>query len=135
MSEYPLKNLVGSNIQSAELDSGAKSWLLKFNNGDTLNVECIWRLLEEGYLSSTSEDHDQFFGQKKPFNGIAALNEMSTHKILKVSVCQNTGDIDITLGKYFILQIIPTSAGYESWVYQQNDGQRFVASGGQVHSY
>ena len=135
MSDLLLQNIVGSNIESAEFETEAKSWFLKFRNGDTLNIECMWRLLEEGFITSTSEDHGQIFGLAEPFNGIKALNEMSAHEIRAVIVCQETGDINITLGQYFILQIIPISAGYESWQYKQEDSKSFVAVGGQVHEY
>lgn len=135
MSNSPLENIVGSYIESVEFEPEAKSWLLKFRNGDSLNIECMWRLLEEGVITSTSEDHSQFFGREKPFDGIAALNEMGAHEIRAVKVSQSTGDINFTLGQYFILQITATSAGYESWQYIQNSGKSFVAVSGQVHEY
>jgi len=135
MSESFLKNLVGSKIDSVEFDAAAQSWLLKFHNGDSLNIECMWRLLEESLVASTSEDHGHFFGREKPFDGVAALIEMGTHEIRAVEVNRETGDLAFELGQYFVFQVISTSGAYESWQYVDNSGRRFVAVGGQVHEY
>ncbi|WP_444921923.1 hypothetical protein ACJJID_06150 [Microbulbifer sp. CnH-101-G] len=135
MSKLPLQNIVGSRIESAKFDKPSKSWLIHFANGDSLNIECMWRLIEDGCICSTSDDHDQMFGRDKPFNGEAALNEMAEHEILSAQCNDLVGDISIKLGEYFVLEVVAISAGYESWQYKQKGGNSFVAVSVQVHSY
>ena len=75
------------------------------------------------------------FGRETPFDGEAALNEMGAHEILSIDAQIETGDINLKLGDYFILQVIPTSAGYESWQFKEKNGQSIVAVSGQFHTY
>lgn len=115
MSTKPLQSLVGDHIEKAKYDKGTQSWLIQFKCASTLNVACMWRLLEEGVITSTSDDHGHPFGRETPFDGEAALNDIKAHKILSVDAKVETGDINLKLGDYFTLQILPTSVGYESW--------------------
>ncbi len=69
MNSKPLQSLVNDYIENAKFHKASECWLIKFESGSTLNIECMWRLLEEGILTSTSEDHGQMFGRKTPFNG------------------------------------------------------------------
>lgn len=135
MINKPLQSLVGDRIEQAKHNESSQSWMLHFESGSSLNIECIWRLLEDGVITSTSEDHGQMFGREKPFDGEAALNEMADHKILSVDEKEETGDITIRLGEYFTLQILPISAGYESWQFKDKRGLSIVAVSGQFHSY
>jgi hypothetical protein len=135
MSDVPIQNIVGSRIESAEHDRNSGSWLIHFANGDSLNIECMWRLLEGGAISSTSEDHAQLFGLDTPVDGVEALIEMGSHKIVSAQCTNSTGDLVIELGQGFSLQVVAISAGYEAWQYKQKGGSSFVAVGGQVHGY
>ena len=135
MNNTPLQSLIGDRIQSAKFDKPSNSWLIQFNSGSTLNIECMWRLLEDGVITSTSEDHGQLFGRETPFNGEATLNEMGAHEILSVDAQVKTGDVSLKLGEYFVFQILPISAGYESWNFKENNGQSIVAVSGQFHAY
>ena len=135
MNNKPLQTLIGDRIEIAKYDKASESWLIQFKSGSTLNIECMWRLLEDGVITSTSYDHGQMFGRETPFNGEAALNEMAAHEILSIDPRVETGDINIKLGEYFDLQIMPISAGYESWQFKENNGQSIVAVSGQFHVY
>ena len=135
MNNKPLQALIGDRIEIAKYDEASESWLIQFKSGSTLNIECMWRLLEDGVITSTSYDHGQMFGKETPFNGEAALNEMAAHEILLIDPRVETGDINIKLGEYFDLQIIPISAGYESWQFKENNAQSIVAVSGQFHVY
>lgn len=130
-----LQWLVGDRIESSKYDSNSQAWLITFQSGATLNIECIWRLLEEGVICSSSEDHGNQFGLAKPFNGEAALTEMGQHEIKSVTVTPDVGDITITFGSLFILQVIVTSAGYEAWQAKHSNGQSVVAGSGQLNVF
>ncbi len=131
----PLRSLIGNRIVKSSYNEASDSWLILFKSGATLNVECMWRLLEDGVITSTSYDHRQKFGRETPFNGEAALNEMAAYDIISIDCHVETGDVNIKLGEYFNLQIIPISAGYESWQFKGSDGLSIVAVSGQFHSY
>jgi hypothetical protein len=135
MNQTQLQGIVGTRILSAWHNKESDSWLVLFTNGDSLNIECMWRLLEDGCIKSTSNDHDQLFGRDIPINGEATLNKLAEHEILSAQCTAQTGDLDIKLGQHFNLQVIADSAGYESWQYKKNSGGSFVAVGGHVHGY
>ena len=135
MNNKPLQSLIGDRIKNAKCEKAAGSWLIQFKSGSTLNIECMWRLLEDDVITSTSYDHDQMFGRATPFDGEAALNEMAAHNIISADTEVKTGDINLKLGDYFTLQILPTSAGYESWQFKENNGQSIIAVSGQFHVY
>lgn len=134
MEQEPLQSLVGDRIEKARHDNLSKSWVLHFESGSALNSECIWRFLENGVITSTSEDHGQMFGRENPFDGEAAPNEMAAYKILPIEAEEETGDINLKLGEHLTLQILPIPAGYESWRLKDKIGQSIVAVSGQFHS-
>jgi len=130
-----LQWLIGDRIKSGKYDAESKNWLIKFESGALLNIECLWRLLEEDVICSSSEDHEHKFGLAKSFNGEAALTEMGEHEIKNISVTSGVGDIVFTLGELFKLQVIVTSAGYEAWQIKNKNGQSIVAVSGQLNVF
>ena len=135
MDKQLLQKLVGDKIISAEYDKDCESWLVKFKSEASLNIESMWRLLEKNKISSTCFDHAQSFGNQNTFNAESALTEMAEYEITSLNCNTNTGDLTLQLEQNFILQIITTSAGYESWQYKSSCGKRVIASNGHVSIY
>jgi hypothetical protein len=137
MSEpiFSLSWLVHDRVTRAERNDG-QAWWLYFESGATLFVECMWRKLENGVLSFTSEDHGHKFGLPAPFDGVSALEELSKHLVSSVTIREGTADVAISFGEHNILEIIPTSGGYESWsVTHPALGTVFAIGGGLLNSY
>jgi hypothetical protein len=135
MDIFSFEWLIGDSISSATYNEGSKSWTVSFKSGVSLNIECLWRLIEEGDICSTSEDHGHLFGRGKPFDGVAALKKMGQYKIDSVETVAGTGDLIIKFNKLFVWQILTTSSGYEGWnINHPNFGSVFT-QGGQLHTY
>ena len=132
MSTSALDSIIGNSIQSVSFDEASKHWHIHFNNDDVLIIKCLWRLLEGGFISATSEDHNQHFGWKTAFDGVARLEEVGKHWIDAVNVHAATGDIGIQFLEQYILQIIPISAGHIAWQFKRSDGKTFTATGGEI---
>lgn len=135
MDIFNLKWLVGDKISSVEYVAELKSWSVSFKSGSSLYIECIWRLLEDGEICSTSQDHGHQFGLEKPFDGVAALKEMGQYKIDAVSTKAGTGDLIIKFKKLFTLEILATSAGYEGWSATHPSLGTIFTQGGEIHSH
>jgi len=131
MLNTPLHRLNETHIQSVTKQDG--SWSIEFSNGDSLEILCLWRLLEDNLISSTSEDHDKDFGWKQRFDGVIALSALADKTIVNVSMLPETGDIGIKFENETILQVVPVSAGLVSWRFIQSDGSGFIAKSGQLH--
>ena len=110
---------LSSLLLSHRLDDVVKhdySWEFVFSDGVRLQVECLWRLVVSGRLVITSEDHGHQFGLPAP---VDCLDELRRHvigaSVEDVKVRAGTIDITLGLGSGRILEVIPTSAGYEAW--------------------
>jgi len=92
------------------------SWEFVFSDRVCLQVECLWRLIVSGKLVITSEDHGQQFGLPAPVDCLAELRRQIIGAAVE-DVKVRAGTIDITLGfgSGCVLEVIPTSAGYEAW--------------------
>ncbi|MBW8365513.1 MAG: hypothetical protein K0M39_13280 [Rhizobium sp.] len=89
-SLYTLSWLIGDRLVRSEVRDG-QTWWLYFESGATLLIECLWRKIENGVLTSTSEDHGHKFGLPAPFDSIAALEVLSQFSVSTVSVREGTG--------------------------------------------
>ena len=135
MDIFSFEWLMGDRISSAEYNESSRSWTVAFESGTSLHIECLWRLIEEGDICSTSEDHGHLFGLSTPFDGVAALKEMKQYKIDSVEIVAGTGDLIIKFNELFVWQILPTSAGYEGWSINHPSFGTVFTQGGQLHTY
>ncbi|MFO0828723.1 MAG: hypothetical protein U0572_11330 [Phycisphaerales bacterium] len=105
-------------------------WVFEFGGGLSLTVTCLWRLLLAGRICLTSEDHGQQFGLPAPIDAAAKFNGLvSGALVTKVSLQSGTLDLEIRFGTGHVLQILPDSSGYESWI-ARNPPLEFIAVGG-----
>jgi hypothetical protein len=127
--------LKGDHIESASYEAESESWIVVFGCGAALSISSLWRLIEDGDISATSQDHGHRFGLPKDFDGVAALKSMKKYPIGNVEVRLGIGDLFLTLGEEFELQIIATSAGYEPWQMTHPKLGTWVISGGELHAF
>lgn len=105
-------------------------WVFAFDHDTHLAVECLWRLIENGRVKCTSEDHRQWFGLPEPVDAAAEVNRrIANQKVDDVKLRAGTLDLELHFGSELILQVIPNSAGFESWVVRCPIGE-FIAVGG-----
>jgi hypothetical protein len=122
--------LVGQRITAVTLGEGL-SWTWVFQGSAVLRVACLWRILEDGRIILTSEDHNQLFGHSVPVNAQEkamdlVAGEPITHAVLR----EGTLDIFVELANGRRLEILPTSVGYESWELIDSSKRVTVAQGG-----
>ena len=105
-------------------------WVFVFDNGVSLAVGCLWRLVEGGRIRLTSQDEGQQFGLPAPVDAALEINRrLSLASIVAADLREGLLDLDLHFSSGHILQIIPDSSGYESW--ELSSGARqFIAMGG-----
>jgi hypothetical protein len=111
-----LRWLVGDTLAKADFFRESESWLFTFNSGSTINIECLWRLKENGTIVATGYDHGHMFGLPAPFDSSAAIVErVKTESVSFVHVQGGATDLQIGFGPRYLLEVLPVSSGYESW--------------------
>jgi len=105
-------------------------WVFEFDDSSSLRVECLWRLLENGRIRLTSEDDGQQFGLPAP---VLAAYEKSRRIVgscvSSVALREGTLDLELRFQTSHVLQVVPTTAGYEAWNARHGDCL-YVATGG-----
>ncbi len=105
-------------------------WVFSFEHDASLTVTCLWRLLEGGRIRYTSEDDGQWFGRPAPVDAAAELvNRLRDATLDRVVLREGTLDLKLTFSTGHIVEVLPDSAGYESWVARRG-GAQFIAVGG-----
>jgi len=130
---FTLEWLVADSLQSVEHHVDGDLWSLYFVSGASISIECMWRLLKAGILSSTSFDHGQRFGLPAPFDAVEALQALRGHPVTFVRVCSGTNDLVLQFGQEFTLEVLAMSGGYEAWAARSpNVGEVFACAGGEL---
>jgi hypothetical protein len=127
--EHGLIGLVCLSVVRGEHD-----WLFEFSAGASLAIPVPWRIVSEGRILFTDEDHGQLFGLQKPVDGEAIANEtLRGQTILRASVDRETGDLALLFRKDLRLDAFNNSSGYEGWTAGCNidgDHRQVIALGG-----
>lgn len=106
-----------------------------FDGRAYLTVECLWRLLKDGRIALTNEDDGQRFGRNEPIDAVAEINRcLATAAVDSVTLREGTLDLQLQFSGGYVLEVLPSSSGYEAW--NAGDGtKRFIAlGGGGMHS-
>jgi len=111
-------------------------WVFAFDNGAAVVVSCLWRLIEEGRIRFTSEDEGQQFGLPAPVDAAAELNRRITNATVEaVMLRDHTLDLELRFDTGHVLEVIPDSFGYESWIAHDRDTQFIAVGGGKLTIY
>jgi hypothetical protein len=123
--------LVGHRFQ--RLTRRDYDWLISFDRGASLVVSCLWRLIESGRIRFTSEDDGQQFGLPKPVDVAAEVQSRIDGAMVEaVGLREGLLDLDIRFSTEHVLQLIPTSAGYEAWILSSGNRQVIAVGGGEL---
>jgi hypothetical protein len=108
-------------------------WVFEFECNSGVTVECLWRLLEDGRIRVTSEDDGQQFGLPAP---VVAADEVSRRivgsSVVSVALRDGTLDLELRFQTSHVLQIVPTSSGYEAWNAGNGERQYIAVGGGEL---
>lgn len=106
-------------------------WSFNFEDGSEISAECPWRLLQEGHIFISNEDHQQKYGLPAPLDAALVAADMLRSKIItSVEIKAGTSDLVLKFVDSLQLEIVPFSSGYESWGISMPSGFRIVAQGG-----
>jgi hypothetical protein len=106
-------------------------WLFDFGSEARIRVQCFWRIINHGRVVLTSQDHGHQFGLPAPVDAVTRSTELLSKRIVSaVQLREATADLLIEFTDGLRLEIIPDSAGYESWELRDPSGMSYVAQGG-----
>ncbi len=109
-------------------------WNIYFSGKDHISIECLWRIIKNNRVVLTGFDHEQQFGLPTPVDAVAKASQLlSDKKVSSVQIKEMTADITIAFSHDLRLEVIPLSAGYESWqIYAPNGISYYAQGGGQL---
>lgn len=123
--------LVGLKVSSVEKRDYTD--FFHFTSGDRAQTEGPWRLIRDGRVEVTSEDHGQKFGLPAPVDAAAAAGEALLGQMVETAEIQkNTGDLVLRFKGGTELQLLQMSGGHESWQLYLNGAQIICTGGGDI---
>jgi len=130
MKYFDFSWMIGRTIREVRLN-GPTQWLFSFEPGIGIGVECPWRLLQDGHVTISSEDHLQQYGLPAPLDAVAtASGLLGPCPVSHVEVRDGTADLILEFGGSLRLEVLPISSGYESWSVSTPSGFQVIAQGG-----
>lgn len=109
-------------------------WHFHFGSSLVVGGFLLWRLLGPDRIELSGEDDGHIFGLPEPIDAESKFNELlGGAKVVGISMSKRAGDLCFDFDNRLTLEVITTSAGYESWSIDVN-GEFFAAgaSGGVV---
>jgi hypothetical protein len=125
--------LVGQRLVRVEC-SGSHVFNFEFELAK-LQVECLWRIINETKLLLTSSDDKQKYGLPAQIDALAgAIEYLSGQVVASAQIHEPSADLLLTFRNGVSLQVLSEFSGYEAWNLS-NNGNLLVAMGGIVASH
>jgi hypothetical protein len=132
MDSVHVEWIVGRCLVSVKLNEPCQ-WVFSFMPRLVIEVECPWRLLKDGCLRISCEDHLQQYGLPAPLDaGAIATDLLHSQSITDVRIRDGTADLLIDFSDDFRLEVIPFSSGYENWSVTTPTGGQIIVQGGKL---
>jgi Family of unknown function (DUF6188) len=111
-------------------------WEFFFDDGTRVMAFTPWRILRDGSIAISCDDHAQQYGLPAPVDAVTRARELlSGGTVSEVTVQGGTLDLRFTFSTGTFLEIIPFSCGYESWQITSPGRRAVVATGGGIATY
>lgn len=105
-------------------------WVLYLDDDVSINIGCLWRLIEGGRIRRTSHDDGHKFGLPAPVDAAAEVNGWLARGVVTgVDLRAGILDLELHFDNGRALQIVADSSGYEAWSLSHR-GISYVAIGG-----
>lgn len=128
--DFDFSWMIGKTI-SAVAFSEPTLWSFSFGERIGIGAECPWRLLKNGRVEISSEDHLQQYGLPAPLDAAAVAADALRHaRVVSADAMPGTADLVLEFTGSRRLEFIPFSSGYESWGVTTPSGWRVIALGG-----
>ena len=112
------RRCVGGPLVVERLSS---EWRFHLGGSFLLHVRCLWRLLDAKGIAVASEDDGHQFGLPAPIDAQEKSNRLlHGATVTNAAMDRRTSDLRFHLSNGLVLELVTTSAGYESW--QAYDG-------------
>jgi hypothetical protein len=133
MASPNLDWMIGDSVRAVRLVEPA-SWWFEFARGGSIRVEALWRVVVDGKIQSTSQDHGHQFGLSTPVDSVSrAVQALANVAVRKASANDETGDLVLEFENSSRLEVLTTSCGYESWsLFSPNGDEAIGLGGGQI---
>jgi hypothetical protein len=129
-AEVDFSWMVGRRISEVSLLEPC-AWRFCFGTSEYIAVFCLWRIIRDGRVIRTCQDHGHPFGLPAAVDAVQeASSLLSRTAVSAVQLREATADILVDFSADLRLEIIPDSSGYESWQVYAPHGRRFVVQGG-----
>jgi hypothetical protein len=129
-TKYDSSWMLGRPIVGVTI-AGSNQWRFFFDPELSIGIECPWRLLKDGRVAISSEDHLQQYGLPAPIDAVEVTKRLlASQLITRVEIRDGTADLLIELTGDLRFEAIPISRGYESWNVFGPSGFQVVAQGG-----
>lgn len=127
--------MVGRSITEIDF-AEPDSWWLRFSGGGQLSTHHgVWRLLAEGPMVVSSEDHGHQFGLPEPVDVVGeSLDALRGSRVNTVRVRDGAPDLELCLSNGLVLEVLALSMGYECWETRDPAGRCVVVSGSRTAS-
>jgi len=126
--------LIASKLNGHSLVSIVRrdhDWLMSFDQGITLRIECPWRILREGRIIFGNDDHGQQFGLPQPIDGVVFCKTLLMQSAIeRVALHDGTADLEIGFGDKITLEVVNSSSGYEGWILEEMANNLVVVAQG-----
>lgn len=128
-----IEPLIGCRLISVEQRD--HSWCFGFSGDSVIVTESAWRLIVDGRIAVSSEDHGHPFGRPEPVDAASSAQWVVGQKVEAASISECTGDLTVEFSGKTQLQLLQVSSGYESWRLRTSGGETICTGGGTlVHS-
>ena len=125
-----MKWMIGRSI--TEVEKTDYTWFFRFDDGTVIGTEDCWRLIANGRIVITSEDHGHQFGLDSPVDATGVIKAETNGKTVNgIEVDNNTGDLTLFMESTF-LTFLCLSAGYEAWHMTHCEIEFICMGGGKV---
>ncbi len=125
-----MKWMIGRSV--TEVEKKDYTWFFRFDDGTVIGTEDSWRLIANGRIAITSEDHGHQFGLDSPVDAAAVVKAKTNGKTVgRTLVDNNTGDLTLFMESTF-LTFFCLSAGYEAWRITHGETEFICKGGGKV---
>ena len=129
-SDYDLGWLVGRTLATVE-SHGHGTWRFVFGDDARVHAGCPWRVVRDGGIVLSSEDHGHNYGLPAPVDAEAECRALIAGGMVRAAeIRADTRDIAIGFASGTRLEVIPLSAGYESWQVAGPGRRVVIAQGG-----
>jgi hypothetical protein len=125
MDPFDFSWMIGRHVEVSF--SEPSMWFFALGDSLGINVECPWRLIHQGGIAVSGDDHRQQFGLPAPIDAAESATSLLTGAAVQcVKVREGTADLLIDFNGDRRLEIIPFSSGYESWKISAPSGKSML---------